>query len=271
MSVARARGTVAADDPHADGAPEAVSYGMAAMGAFSVPGPRPAAARPAVPASRPLASRAAIAGMDATLDPSGALYWDDQATLIVADLHLETGSSYARKGQLLPPHDSAITLARLAEVVAHYRPARLIALGDSFHDPFGPERLGAPERALLTDLCAGHDVVWITGNHDGDCSRVLGGTAADDVTLAGVTFRHIPGERLPDTPEVAGHLHPAARVELRGRSVKRRAFVGCARRLILPAFGALTGGIDVLGREFAHLWSHAPQVHMIGKRRVYSL
>lgn len=249
---------------------EEMSYGMAAMGAFSLPGPRPVRApEPAAP--RPAAATATLAGMSATLDPSGALHWPAQETLVVSDLHLETGSSYARRGQLLPPYDSAITLARLAEAVAHYRPRRIIALGDSFHDPFGPERLGPAEKGALAALCARHEVVWITGNHDHDASAALGGIASETYTLAGVTFRHIPSDRVPTAPEVAGHLHPAATVALRGRAVKRRAFVGCARRLVLPAFGALTGGIDVLGREFAHLWSHAPQVHMIGKRRVYSL
>ena len=244
-------------------------YGMAAMGAFSLPGPR--TARPAAPTGRPLPAEAHVAGIDATLDPSGALYWEAQETLVVSDLHLETGSSYARRGQMLPPYDSAITLSRLAEVCRHYRPHRIIALGDSFHDPFGAERIAGEERAFLSSLCAAHDVVWITGNHDRGSPEALGGAAHETYLLAGVFFRHIPTAGRPDGPEVAGHLHPAATIEVRGRAIRRRAFIGCHHRLVMPAFGALTGGLDFSAPAFAPLWPALarPQIHMIGKRRVY--
>ena len=244
-------------------------YGMAAMGAFSLPGPR--TVRPAAPTGRPLASEARLAGIEATLDPSGALYWAAEETLVVSDLHLETGSSYARRGQMLPPYDSAITLQRLAEVCRHYRPRRIVALGDSFHDPFGAERIAGEERAFLAALCARHEVIWITGNHDHGSPEALGGTAHDTFVIAGVTFRHIPTGGRPDAPEVAGHLHPAATIQVRGRAIRRRAFIGCGRRLVMPAFGALTGGLDFSAPAFAPLWPAAfrPQIHMIGKRRVY--
>lgn len=243
-------------------------YGMAAMGAFSLPGPRTARA-PAPP--RPTAAQAHVAGIDATLDPSGALYWHAEATLVVSDLHLETGSSYARRGQMLPPYDSAITLARLAETCRRYAPRRIVALGDSFHDPFGPERIAGPERTLLLALCAAHDFIWITGNHDRDAAASLGGRALDTFALAGTTFRHIPTSGRPTTPEVAGHLHPAATIEVRGRAIRRRAFIGCGHRLVMPAFGALTGGLDFADPAFAPLWPPGtrPAIHLIGKRRVY--
>lgn len=217
---------------------------MAAMGAFSLPGPKQAAdpARHQGPDPRPEARRAFVAGMDALLDHSGALYWPAQHTLVVSDLHLETGSSYARTGQMLPPYDSAVTLARLAEVTSHYAPRRIISLGDSFHDPFGAERLSPENVATLMAIIGNAEIIWITGNHDQASAARFGGEAHDEYSLAGVTYRHIPTEGDVHSPEVAGHLHPVARVPMRGRMVRRRAFVGCALRLVMPAFGCLTGG-----------------------------
>lgn len=250
---------------------DAAAYGMAALAAFSLPGPRRSPAPQ--PVRRAAAALAAVAGMRATLDASGALYWEAERTLVVSDLHLETGSSYARTGQMLPPYDSAITLARLAEAVEFYAPRQIIALGDSFHDPFGPERLAVRERDMLLALARRHEMIWITGNHDRDCAEAFGGRALDSYTLSGVTFRHIPSAGAPAEPEVAGHLHPAASIEVRGRAIRRRAFIGCARRLVMPAFGCLTGGLDFGHPAFAGLWpaGFRPQIHMLGKRAVYSV
>ncbi|MEM7692989.1 MAG: ligase-associated DNA damage response endonuclease PdeM [Pseudomonadota bacterium] len=213
------------------------AFGTSAMRAFTLPGqirqPRPA--RP-----RPPARRAFVAGMDALLDPSGALYWPAERTLVVSDLHLETGSSYARQGQMLPPYDSSVTLARLAEVTRHYTPHRIISLGDSFHDPFGAERLLPHDVKTLRGVMEGAEMIWITGNHDHASAARFGGAVFDEFCLAGVTFRHIPTEGSVFEPEVAGHLHPAASG---GSGIRRPVFIGCEVRLVMPAFGCLAGGV----------------------------
>lgn len=249
---------------------QSTGYGTAAVAAFSLPGPR-APKREARPA-RLVPAEAHAAGIDAVLDPSGALFWPERRTLVVSDLHLETGSSYARTGQMLPPYDTMVTLARLAEVFARLRPERVIALGDSFHDPYGAERLADDARATLRRMTGAAEFVWIAGNHDRVGAGLLGGLVCETLTVAGVTFRHIPEPGVTATREVAGHLHPAARIEVRGRSVKRRCFVGCDRRLVMPAFGCLTGGLSVRHPAFAALWPEtAPRLHMIGRDRVYSV
>jgi hypothetical protein len=240
---------------------------MSAMAAFQVPGPR--APKREDPAARPVPAEARVASIDAVLDPTGALWWPAEATLVVSDLHLETGSSLARRGMMLPPHDTAITLTRLADVFDRMRPGRVIALGDSFHDPFGAERLGEEHRATLARMTERAEFVWIAGNHDRIGAAGLGGMVCETLTVGGVTFRHIPRPGTPAAREVAGHLHPAARVG----SVKRRCFVGCARRLVMPAFGALTGGLSVAHRVFGELWPEGPgpRLHLIGRDRVYSV
>ena len=241
------------------------------MAAFQVPGPR--VSRPLAPAAEPVPACARVCGIEAVLDPSGALWWPERATLVVADLHLETGSSLARRGQMIPPYDTAVTLSRLAHVVARYNPARVVALGDSFHDPFGAARLGDSERAALATMMAAAEFVWIAGNHDHVSAAGLGGMVCETLTVDGLTFRHVPTPGVPRTREVAGHLHPAARIAVKGRSVRRRCFVGCGQRLVMPAFGALTGGLSVTHAAFSDLWpeGRAPRLHMIGRDRVYSV
>ena len=246
-------------------------FGMAAMAAFSLPGPALRRETPPVPRAKSAAAN--LAGMAATLDPTGALYWAAEETLVVSDLHLETGSSYARTGQMLPPYDTGLTLARLAEAIAHHRPRRLISLGDSFHDPHGAERLSPTHRNWLADLCHQIDTIWITGNHDHGSAAAFGGTAIESATIAGVTFRHIPTEGPVHGMEVAGHLHPAGVVIIRNRRIKRRAFIGCARRMVMPAFGVLTGGLPHTDAAFRGLWPKPlrPQLHLIGKHQIHSL
>jgi uncharacterized protein len=174
---------------------------------------------------------------------SGALYWRAQNALLVADLHLEKASWFARLGQFLPPYDSHATLTALAGEVERTGAHRLYCLGDSFHDAFGCERLPAQARQLLTGLTSRLDWTWIVGNHDPGFADHCGGRIADEVELSGIILRH-EAVRDEPRPEISGHYHPKLRVHLRGRQVSRRCFVTSARKIIMPAFGALTGGLD---------------------------
>jgi DNA ligase-associated metallophosphoesterase len=173
----------------------------------------------------------------------GALFWPRQEALLVADLHLEKASWFARLGQFLPPYDSHATLSALAAEVERTGARRLYCLGDSFHDAFGCERLPEQARTLLTGLTSKLDWTWIVGNHDPGFADQCGGTLADEVEIAGIVLRH-EAVRDDSRPEISGHFHPKLRVNLKGRHVSRRCFVVSPSKMILPAFGALTGGLD---------------------------
>ncbi len=199
----------------------------------------------------------------------GALWWADERLLAVADLHLEKGSSFARRGQMLPPYDTGETLARLAALVAYLQPKAVVALGDSFHDDDGAHRLLPRDRASLSALQSGRDWIWIAGNHDPHLPDGLAGMRLDTLSVGKLTFRHEPAAGTADG-EVAGHLHPAARVLGRGRSVRRRCFAGDGYRLVLPAFGAYAGGLDVRHRAFAGLFRAASfRAFVLGDDGVY--
>jgi hypothetical protein len=174
---------------------------------------------------------------------SGALYWRARDALLVADLHLEKASWFAAGGQFLPPYDSQATLTALAGEVERTGAERLYCLGDSFHDRFGCERLPTGARDLLTSLTARLDWTWIVGNHDPGFSDHCGGTIADEVEVAGIVLRH-EAVRGDPRPEISGHYHPKLRLHLKGRQVSRRCFVTSPTKIIMPAFGALTGGLD---------------------------
>jgi DNA ligase-associated metallophosphoesterase len=211
-----------------------------------------------------------IAGVELTADPAGALYWPEHRLLAVADLHLEKGSSYAARGVLLPPYDTAATLARLAVLVARYQPRVVVALGDSFHDGRGPARLADTDRATLRGMQRGRDWVWISGNHDPDPAENIGGRFLAKLELGALTLRHEPAES--GDGEIAGHLHPVARVSRRGRTVSRRCFAADGARLVMPAFGAYAGGLNVRDRAFAMIFRTLGfTVHMLGERRVYAV
>jgi len=184
-----------------------------------------------------------FAGETFEATPEGALYWPAQQALLVADLHLEKASWFARVGQFLPPYDSHATLAALAAEVERTGAARLFCLGDSFHDRFGCERLPASARELLTDLTARLDWTWIVGNHDPGFADYCGGRIEEEVEQCGIVLRHeaVRGE---SRPEISGHFHPKLRLHLKGRRVSRRCFVTSATKIIMPAFGSLTGGLD---------------------------
>lgn len=173
----------------------------------------------------------------------GALFWPAQKALLVADLHLEKASWFARLGQFLPPYDSHATLSALARVVAQTGAERLYCLGDSFHDRFGCDRLPADARDLLSELTARLDWVWIVGNHDPGFADHCGGRLEDEIEVGGIVLRH---EAKPDDhrPEISGHFHPKLRLSVKGRRVSRRCYVVSADKLIMPAFGSLTGGLD---------------------------
>ena len=174
---------------------------------------------------------------------SGALYWPAQNALLVADLHLEKASWFARLGQFLPPYDSHATLSGLAAEVERSGATRLCCLGDSFHDRFGCDRLPGQARDLLSELTSRLDWTWIVGNHDPGFADHCGGRIEDEVEIAGIILRH-EAVRDEARPEISGHFHPKLRLHLKGRQVSRRCFVTSASKIIMPAFGALTGGLD---------------------------
>jgi DNA ligase-associated metallophosphoesterase len=191
--------------------------------------------------------------------------------LVVADLHLEKGSSFARRGVLLPPYDTAATLARLAQAIARYRPSCVVTLGDNFHDGEGAGRMAEDDRAVLRSLQSGRDWIWIAGNHDPDPMPGVGGTFVDMLGLGPLIFRHTPSRGRAEG-EIAGHLHPQARVARRGRAVSRRCFAADGRRLVMPAFGSYTGGFDICDRAFAGLFDPVSlTAHMLGPRRLYAI
>jgi len=212
-----------------------------------------------------------FAGAALTLDPAGALWLAETRTLVVADLHLEKASSFARSGSLLPPYDSRATLARLAAVAARLAPARIVALGDSFHDRGGPSRLGVEEAAVIAALAEAHELVWITGNHDPELPEGLGGRVVESLEIGLLVFRHLPSAgRRPG--EVCGHLHPVVSVAGRGRAVRRRCFASDGARLVLPAFGALAGGLDLRDAAFAGVLARAATTaYALGADRIYPI
>jgi DNA ligase-associated metallophosphoesterase len=184
-----------------------------------------------------------FAGETFEATPSGALFWAARGALLVADLHLEKASWFARFGQFLPPYDSHATLSALASEVERSRATRLFCLGDSFHDAFGCDRLPANARALLIELTAKLDWTWIVGNHDPGFADHCGGRIVDEVEIGGIILRH-EAQRGDERPEISGHFHPKLRLHLKGRRVSRRCFVKSANKIIMPAFGSLTGGLD---------------------------
>lgn len=212
----------------------------------------------------------ALAGAEAVLEPGGALYLVEERLLAVADMHLEKGSAFARRGQMLPPYDTADTLARLAALVARYRPRILLALGDSLHDRWASERLPAAATDAIRMLGRGREVIWIAGNHD-PAPHGLGGICCDSLALGTLAFRHEPGAAMAEGT-VCGHLHPVARIARAGRGVRRRCFVTDGRRMVLPAFGAFTGGLNVRDPAFGGLFpGGAASVHLLGAGRTYHL
>lgn len=199
--------------------------------------------------------------------PSGGLYWHAERTLLVADLHLEKFSSFAKRGSLLPPYDTGLTLKRLEADVVRTGAERVIALGDSFHRDEGTSTLLDADRLRLMALLGKTHWTWVSGNHD-PSPHALGGVCVDVLTQRGLTLTHQPKRGTPGL--IGGHLHPAAHVQVEGRSVRRPCFVHDGSVLVLPAYGASAGSINILGPAFLGLFDYASlEVTMIGRGRVY--
>ena len=228
-----------------------------------------ASASQAAAISLPTDGVLAVASAEFAADPAGVIYWPEHGLLAVADLHLEKGSSFATRGVLLPPYDTIATLGRLAAVISRHDPRTVIALGDSFHDRTAHERLSAEDRDAVAALQSGRDWIWISGNHDPMLPRDLGGTIADEVAIGPITFRHEPTGA---HGEIAGHLHPKARVSARGRSMERRCFASDGMRAVMPAFGAYAGGLSIRDAAFAKIFPENGFVaHLLGDRRVHAI
>jgi uncharacterized protein len=212
-----------------------------------------------------------IAGERAACDQHGVLYFPELDLLAVSDLHLEKGAAHARRGSFVPPYDTAATLLRLQAVIAHYDPGMVISLGDSFHDGKGSAHMPSHFRNQLTALMAGRDWFWVAGNHDPDAPEGLPGETVKELAIGNLVFRHEPSA-VPVAGEIAGHLHPCARIVQRGRSVRRRCFASDGSRLIMPAFGSYTGSLNVLDRAYAGLFSRdAFMAYLLGARRIYAI
>ncbi len=212
-----------------------------------------------------------LAGAPVMADQSGAILLLDDRTLVAADLHFEKGSAFAARGHAwLPPYDTGETLNRLERVCRQYRPHRVVCLGDSFHDLEGPGRMAEADQARLRRLVQRHEWIWITGNHDPAPPPDLGGVAAESLTVGPLTLCHEAAAGALPSGEISGHFHPKAAVRTRGRRISGRCFVTDGRRLILPAFGAFTGGLNVLDPALASLLRPAFRVFVIGKQRLFA-
>ena len=212
--------------------------------------------------------RITLSGIDFIPDLSGALFVPEFNALLVADLHLEKGTSLARRGVHLPPYDTRESLLQLTAAVVATRPQRLIFLGDSFHDQGARERIDATDLALLRSITARAETIWITGNHDPEPPKDVGGIIIEEMVLGPVTLRHQPRALRADEAEISGHLHPAAAIHARGHRIRCRCFIADARRLIMPAFGSYTGALSVRSEAFDGLFGDF-HVWMIGDKAVH--
>lgn len=213
-----------------------------------------------------------LGSMDFQPHLSGGLYWSDERTLIVSDLHLETGTSLARRGVHVPPFDTVATLGELRKLLDETRARRLLLLGDSFHSADAHQSIDGEAMAQLQAITGHVETVWVTGNHDPHPPQGLGGTCVDVLALGEVIFRHIPAAIPAGCCEIAGHLHPGASVVQRGHRNHGKCFVNDHRRLIMPAFGAYTGALSVASRAFDGLFDEPlAMVHVLGRSALHRL
>lgn len=211
-----------------------------------------------------------FAGERLMLDPCGVLFWPAERTLVVADLHLEKGSAFAARGRALPPYDTRETLARLVLALHRWQPARLVALGDSFHDRHGASRLGREEAATLRRAIDGLEMVWVLGNHDPTPPAALPGTAVPTFAAGALVFRHQAVAGMV-AGELSGHFHPKATMPTRCGGVTRPCFVADGRRIVLPAFGAYTGGLDARDAAVATYFPRGARLFLLGRDRLFSM
>jgi DNA ligase-associated metallophosphoesterase len=205
--------------------------------------------------------RLILNGVELFAEPSGALWWPSAATLIVADLHLEKGTSYARRGVLLPPYDTRTTLGRLAAAIGP-RVRRIVCLGDSFHDGDGPARLSESDALALRQLVAAHEWIWVTGNHDPALPIELGGrVVAGELRLDRLVLRHQAAS--DPAGEVSGHYHPKAHIDVRGHRLRGACFIHDERRIVLPAFGAYAGGLHIESEPIRALFQTSFRVDLV--------
>jgi len=231
------------------------------------PAPRRAHTAPTPVALAGAHAQVRIAGTLVEALPDGALWIASARTLVVSDVHFEKGSAYARGGQMLPPYDTRAALKRIGALIAALKPERVVSLGDSFHDVDGPHRMDESDRTVLADLMARCEWVWILGNHDPEIPESFGGVQLSELRIESLVLRHEPHEG--DAPgEIAGHLHPCAKVAGRGRSVRRRCFAVDENRLVMPAFGAYTGGLNVRDEAFDPIFPNGAMALVISRHRV---
>ncbi len=212
-------------------------------------------------------TRIPFGGETLLLDPAGVLVWPARKLLCVADLHLEKGSHFAVRGRLVPPYDTRETLARLAPLLHRHQPERLILLGDSFHDRDGPGRLDPTDAARLRAMVESVATVWVLGNHDPAPPRGLPGTSVAEWREGPLVFRHIGGG---EGHEISGHLHPCASAATRAGTVRRPCFIADAQRIVLPAFGAYTGGLDIGDSAVASLFPWGARLFLLGRNRLHA-
>lgn len=223
------------------------------------------------PDNYPPSLEISLAGERLVCHWSGCLFLPEHKALIVSDMHLEKGSSFARRGMLIPPYDSTKTLSRLAAVAALYEPEMIVSLGDSFHDRHGHSRLSEAAQEKLSALMAGRQWFWVSGNHDPEPPDELGGEGVDELILGNLVLRHEPAKGSVNG-EIAGHLHPAAKISRRGRAVRRICFVSDGRRLIMPAFGVYAGGLNLNHSAFDGLFQRDKLFAiLLGNERVYQI
>ncbi|OJY62917.1 MAG: metallophosphatase [Rhizobium sp. 60-20] len=212
-----------------------------------------------------------VHGIAAVCDPLGALYLPEAGLLVVSDLHLEKGAAFARRGMMLPPYDTLATLTVLSAVISRYDPKLVVSLGDNFHDRVGSQHLPEEFRSLIVNMARGREWIWINGNHDPDGTVDLPGHSADEMHYGGLTFRHEP-KAGRQAGEIAGHLHPSATVRRREKSVRRPCFATDGARLLMPAFGVMTGGLDLRHKAMAGLFERESLIaHLLGRDRIYSV
>jgi DNA ligase-associated metallophosphoesterase len=206
-------------------------------------------------------------GEQLLLDPAGALVWPRLSLLAVADLHLEKGSACARQGSLVPPWDSRDTLERFATLVRTYRPATIVSVGDGFHDDGGAARLHASEARVLAGIASNARLVWVCGNHDPSPPACIQGECMAQLAIGTLLFRHQAQHGAEG--EISGHFHPKARIATRAGDVVRPCFIAAPHRIILPSFGAYTGGLDITSPAISALFPHGAEAFLLGRTKVF--